>query len=90
MSGIYSQKFFDHVKESATNTHKTILKEYFKKQRNQLQLKLSMIKKYLKKNIYLPKKDINWFQINIITIFLENTQIQSQKYKTKNPVEKNG
>ena len=84
LSGKYSQKLLDHVKQSATNAFETTWKKVirFEKQQKQVviwlvmklliklrksqevpsriiqnRLQINMIKKYLKKDIYLQKKD---------------------------------
>ena len=82
LSGKYSQKFFDHAKQSATDAFKTaskgaiprtaettgdliskqITNKITKISKNLLQiikrqLQMSMTKKYLKKDIYLQKKN---------------------------------
>ena len=61
-SGKYSQKLLDHAKNSATNPYKVSSKRDIEKTAEaslfliQKQLQMSIIRKYLKKDLYLQKK----------------------------------
>ena len=64
-SGKYIQKYLDLVKQSATDAFKTASKRAIQKDQKQLviylviqrQLRMSMKKRYLKKDIHLQKND---------------------------------
>ena len=56
MSGIHSQTFFDHVKESATNTHKTILKRVLHETAESTAVKIEHDKK-ISKEKYISSEE---------------------------------
>ena len=69
LNGKYSQKLLDHAEQSATDALRKVIQKTTEankiankttKVQNRIikkQLQIKMIKKYLKKNIYLQKKD---------------------------------
>ena len=60
LSDKYSQKLLDHAKQSATDAFKTASKRAFQKIYNKIirkQSQMSIIKKYLKKDIYLQNEE---------------------------------